>query len=63
MIARSRLVFASVLLVSSALHLAAMTLIWIEPPVEMEGGRRLRNPRLGRILQTSRRGCNSRCRL
>lgn len=38
MIARSRLVFASVLLVSSALHLAAMTLIWIEPSVEMEGG-------------------------
>ena len=38
MIARSRLVFSSVLLASSALHLGAVTLIWSEPAVEMEGG-------------------------
>lgn len=38
MIARSRLVFAAVLVASSALHLAAMTLLWTAPSVEIEGG-------------------------
>ena len=38
MIAQSRLVLAFVLGTSSVLHLGALTLIWTEPLVEMEGG-------------------------
>lgn len=38
MIARSRLVFSSVLVASSALHLGVVTLVWSEPAVEMAGG-------------------------
>ncbi|MCX7559542.1 TonB family protein [Sulfitobacter sp. F26204] len=38
MIVRSRLAFAIVLGVSSALHLGAMTLLWTAPSPEIEGG-------------------------
>lgn len=47
MIARCRLVFATVLLASSALHLTAMTLIWTVPPVQMEGGAQVAESSLG----------------
>lgn len=47
MIARSRLVFAIVLLASMAAHLAAMTLIWSEPTISMEGGAAGAQPSLG----------------
>ncbi len=38
MIARSRLVFAGIMVLSSALHLGAVTLLWIEPAARIEGG-------------------------
>ncbi|WP_272001643.1 TonB family protein [Roseovarius sp. ZX-A-9] len=47
MIARSRLVFSVVLLASSALHLGAMTLIWSEPSVRLEGGAQVAETSLG----------------
>jgi len=47
MIVRSPSIFAAILVASSAVHLAAMTMIWTEPSVDLEGGSPVAESSLG----------------